>query len=543
MNNTERKRLFPATQVEQGDVVIVGAGLAGLFTALKLAPMPVTVISAGPFGDGASSVWAQGGIAAAIGEGDTPEDHAADTMAAGAGLCNEAVVRLLTREAHDRIEDLLRYGVPFDRDIEGKLMLSREAAHGARRIARVKGDTAGRAIMAALVHAARMTPSIRVLEGWSAREIAMSEGRAVGVRIWPTDDAAERPGHLIRVRAVVLATGGAGQLFAVTTNPPQARGEGLAMAARAGAAVSDVEFVQFHPTAIAIGRDPAPLATEALRGEGAILVNGLGRRFLAERHPLAELAPRDIVAEAVHREVMEGRGAWLDCRDAIGARMPEIFPTVHAACMSAGIDPTTDLIPVAPAVHYHMGGILTDANGRTTIDRLWACGEVASTGAHGANRLASNSLLEAVVFGARIANDIAGQMPFRDARRSLVSTIAMEPRAGDDKSRARLRQIMSTELGVTRDREGIVRALSAILELERSARPDLEFSNMLTSAKLIAAAALQREESRGAHRRTDFPRALKSFQHRTRITLEEADVIAREAAGWGGEVVHVAFGT
>ncbi len=543
MTNTERKPLYPATQVDQGDVVIVGAGLAGLFTALKLAPMPVTVISAGPLGDGASSVWAQGGIAAAIGEGDTPEDHAADTIVAGVGLCDEAIVRLLTREARGRIEDLLRYGVPFDRDIEGKLMLSREAAHGARRIARVKGDTAGRAIMTALVHAARATPSIRVLEGWSAREIAMSDSRAVGVRIWPANDAAERPGLLIRARAVVLATGGAGQLFAVTTNPPQARGEGLAMAARAGAVLSDVEFVQFHPTAIAIGRDPAPLATEALRGEGAILVNGLDKRFLAERHPLAELAPRDVVAEAVHREVIAGRGAYLDCRAAIGAHMPKIFPTVHAACMSAGIDPTTDLIPVAPAAHYHMGGILTDANGRTTIDRLWACGEVASTGAHGANRLASNSLLEAVVFGARIADDIAGQMPFRDARRSVDSAIAMTPRTGDDPARARLRQIMSTELGVIREREGIVRALSAFLELERSARHDLEFANMLTSAKLIAAAALKREETRGAHRRSDFPRALKSFQHRTRITLEEADAIAHEAAGSGGEVVHVVFGT
>ncbi len=544
MTNTERKPVHPATQVEQGDVVIVGAGLAGLFTALKLAPMPVTVVSAGPLGDGASSVWAQGGIAAAIGEGDTPEDHAADTIEAGSGLCDEAVVRLLTREARGRIEDLLRYGVPFDRDIEGKLMLSREAAHAARRIARVKGDTAGRAIMAALVHAVRATPSIRVLEGWSAREIAMGDGRATGVRIWPADDDDARPGHLVRARAVVLATGGAGQLFAVTTNPPQARGEGLAMAARAGAVLSDVEFVQFHPTAIAIGCDPAPLATEALRGEGAILVNGLGVRFLAERHPLAELAPRDVVAEAVYREVMAGRGAYLDCRAAIGARVPEVFPTVYAACMSAGIDPTTDLIPVAPAAHYHMGGILTDANGRTTIDRLWACGEVASTGAHGANRLASNSLLEAVVFGARIADDIAGQMPSRDARRSRIPAIAMGSRAGGESDRARLRKVMATELGIIREREGVVRALSTILELERGAGHNLEFSNMLTSAKLIAAAALQREESRGAHRRSDFPRALKSFHHRTRITLAEADAIARDVSASGsGQVVHVAFGT
>ncbi|HXG78539.1 MAG TPA: L-aspartate oxidase, partial [Methyloceanibacter sp.] len=385
-----------------GGVVIVGAGLAGLFTALKLAPLPVTVISAARFGEGASSLWAQGGIAAAVAEGDSPEQHAADTVRAGAGIVDGKIAHLLAREARDRIEDLLRYGVPFDKDLEGRLSVGREAAHGRNRILHVKGDTAGRAIMAALIEAARKTSSISVLEGFAASDLLVREGRIKGVELV----SAEGHCFILPAQAVVLATGGAGQLYAVTTNPHEARGEGIAIAARAGAVIADAEFVQFHPTAINIGRDPAPLATEALRGEGAVLINVRGERFMRAVHADAELAPRDVVARGVYREIAGGRGAFLDCRR-LGAGLKDRFPTVFASCLAAGIDPTREPIPVAPAAHYHMGGILTDARGRSTVDGLWACGEVASTGAHGANRLASNSLLEAVVFGARVAADIS----------------------------------------------------------------------------------------------------------------------------------------
>src|SRR6201996_2359764 len=381
------------------DVVIVGGGLAGLFCALKLAPRPVTLISAAPLGQGASTAWAQGGIAAAVAEGDSAEAHAADTIAAGAGLVDEA--------AGPRIHDLLGYGVPFDRDLEGRLAVGREAAHSARRIVHVRGDMAGAAIIAALTEAVRNTPSIRVIEGFVAEALLSDDGAVTGLQLRRADDPTARP-VTIASRAVVLATGGLGHLYAVTTNPPEASGIGLAIAARAGAVISDPEFVQFHPTAIMVGRDPAPLATEALRGEGATLINKAGERFMLAAPPLAELAPRDIVARGVFAEIAAGRGAFLDARQALGERFAEKFPTLYASCLAAGIDPATQPIPVAPAAHYHMGGIAVDAHGRTSLKGLWAGGEVSCTGAHGANRLASNSVLEAVVFAARIAEDIGG---------------------------------------------------------------------------------------------------------------------------------------
>jgi len=512
------------------DIVVVGAGLAGLFTALKLAPLPVTVISPARFGEGASSVWAQAGIAAAVAEGDTAEEHAADTIQAGAGIVDEKVALLLAEEARERIEDLLRYGVPFDKDLEGRFSLSREAAHGRNRILHVKGDTAGRAIMGAITEAARATPSITVLEGLTARDLVVRNGRVQGISLASVNGESGAEGLVLPARAVVLATGGAGQVYAITTNPKEARGEGIAIAARAGAVIADAEFVQFHPTAIDIGRDPAPLATEALRGEGALLINGKGERFMRAVHEDAELGPRDVVARAVYREVMGGRGAFLDCRP-LGPALLGHFPTVVAACRSAGIDPASEPIPVAPAAHYHMGGILTDAQGRTTVDGLWACGEVTSTGAHGANRLASNSLLEAVVFGARVARDIGNVLPPVPSRQITAEPSSESAQAHDEATEHTLRQTMSAGVGVIRDAETLTGALATIVALERESKGYRRLANMLTTAKMIAAAALLRKESRGAHFRSDYPAPDETQAKRSFLTLAQTNEIAREAAG------------
>ncbi|MET0406836.1 MAG: L-aspartate oxidase [Hyphomicrobium sp.] len=516
-----------------GDVVIIGAGLAGLFTALKLAPLPVTVIAAAPLGEGASSMWAQGGIAAAVGEGDSTAKHAADTIEAGAGIVDADVARLVAEEGPDRIRDLLEYGVPFDRDLEGHYVLSKEAAHSEKRVVRVSGDKAGAAIMQALIAAVRATPSIRVLEGFEADDLIVANDRIEGVRLIRPTALGNGRYAFVPASAVVLATGGVGALFALTTNPSYAKGEALAMAARAGAVIADPEFVQFHPTAIDAGIDPAPLATEALRGEGATLINSEGERFMFAIDPRGELAPRDVVARAVYNELNAGRRVYLDCRAAIGDHFESEFPTVWGHCQRAGIDPSTDLIPVAPAEHYHMGGIAADKDGRTSLIGLWAVGEVASTGLHGANRLASNSLLEAVVFGARVANDIRQLLPHDRVGHFVVPhRIPGSGRAADTASRKEamtaLRAIMTKYVGVQRSGKGLKSALTELKALSGVAENDRVLSNMLLAARLIAAAALLRKESRGGHYRTDYPDANPALAHRTFITLAQLD--AMEAA-------------
>ena len=333
--------------------LIVGAGLAGLFCALKLAPRPVTVLASKPLGAGASSVWAQGGIAAAVGKGDSPHAHAIDTGNAGAGIVDMDVAEQVAAEAAARIEDLARWGTPFDRDSGGGYVLSREAAHSQKRVVRVSGDRAGAEIMAAIIEMVRKTPSIRIVEGLTAVELARADGRVVGVFGRKLGDRYGEP-VLVRARATVLAAGGLGGLYAVTTNPPGIRGHAMGMAARAGAVIGDPEFVQFHPTAILTDRDPAPLATEALRGEGAILINDLGERFMTKVHKDAELAPRDVVARANFREIQAGHKVFLDTRDVLGTRILTEFPTVADYCTEAGVDPVTEPIPVTPAAHYHM---------------------------------------------------------------------------------------------------------------------------------------------------------------------------------------------
>ena len=512
------------TVIDSGGVLIVGAGLAGLFTALKL-NRPVTVLSAAPLGAGASSVWAQGGIAAALGMDDDPEFHIADTLSAGAGIVDEKIARIIATEAASRIEDLNALGVPFDRDATGAYVLGREAAHSRHRIVRVSGDRAGAEIMAALVAAVRNTPRIRVVEGFIAFQLALEGGRVVGVYAHPLADRAQTV--FVRAQATIFALGGVGGLYEVTTNPAQARGQGLGMAARAGAIIADPEFVQFHPTAIDIGRDPAPLATEALRGEGAILVNDHGERFMHAVHKDAELAPRDVVARGIFREIQAGRKTFLDARAAIGAKFPQEFPTVFASCMSADIDPRTQLIPVALAAHYHMGGISVDPSARTSLSGLWAVGECASTGAHGANRLASNSLLEAVVFGARAAQDVTAAATSSD----LLSPVAPHGEHAQLSlhALATLRHTMTMKVGLERTGAGLCEALETIAKLERAGGNDADLKNMSATATLIAAAALQRQESRGGHFRSDFPETVEAWRQRTFLTLDDARNIESDA--------------
>lgn len=482
------------------NVLIVGAGLAGLFLALKLAPRRVTVLSQAPLGEASSSAWAQGGLAAALSPEDDPKLHAQDTIAAGAGLVDPAIADLIAREGPARVMDLIALGVPFDRSHDGKLAQSLEAAHSRPRVVRVSGDLAGKAIMDALIAAARTAPHIKIVENMRARVLLQdANGRVRGV--WCDG------GHFFVASETVIATGGSGALYAVTTNPPQAMGQGFAMAARAGALIADPEFVQFHPTAIDIGRDPAPLATEALRGEGAHLINSAGQSFVDD------LAARDVVARAIHIERNAGRGAFLDARDAVGAHFPDAFPTVFAACMSAGLDPRVSPIPVAPAAHYHMGGVVTDVWGRTTLEGLWAVGECASTGAHGANRLASNSLLEAVVFANRIAEALRDD----GAPTSSAHEAAAPPPLLPDAPRAELRQLMQAHAGVVRDAAGLSLALDRVDALCDAHGQ----ANALLAARLILTAALARTESRGGHFRSDFPHAADK-PHRSFLARRDA---------------------
>jgi len=487
-------------RIDFDGVLVIGAGLAGLSAALAAAPRQALVLSPTPLGEGCASSWAQGGMAAALAHDDDPDLHAADTMAAGAGLCDPDAVAVLTREGPAAVHALAELGAPFDRTPDGGFVQSLEAAHSKARVARVGGDGAGLAIMRAVIAAVRASGHIEVREGARALALLQDDSRTVlGV-------LAEFEGRSVEIRAAatVLATGGIGGLYAITTNPFEARGEGLALAALAGAEIRDPEFVQFHPTAIDIGIDPAPLATEALRGEGAHLVDSRGQPFMDRFHPAGDLAPRDVVARAIAAETRRGGQVFLDTPSAIGLSFDTHFPAVFAACRAAGLDPRVQPIPVKPAAHYHMGGVGSDLWGRTSLAGLFAVGECASTGVHGANRLASNSLPEAAVFGRR-----AGERA-RDAQISKGTPIpGMTPSVLAADALAALRRRMAAEAGVTRDARGLGDLVSWIDGRVAAHGEALA----LVTARLIASAALARRESRGAHFRSDFPARLADGRH------------------------------
>ncbi|MWB79705.1 L-aspartate oxidase [Pseudooceanicola sp. 216_PA32_1] len=509
------------TPIETGRVIIVGAGLAAQYAALKLAPRPVLMISPEALGTGASSAWAQGGVAAAMDPADSAEAHARDTVTAGAGTVDPTVATSITAEARAHILDLTRLGTPFDRTADGSYVLSREAAHSFARVVRVQGDQAGAEIMRALTVQVREADHIQVLEGVMATGLEVAQGRVTGVAV-ARCDTGQSACVTLRGTAVLLAGGGSGGLYALTTNPPRIRGQVIGMAARAGAQIADAEFVQFHPTAMACGLDPAPLATEALRGEGATLINRQGERFMLDAHPDAELAPRDIVARAVYAQTQAGLAPALDTRTALGAKILTDFPAVAAACQQAGLDPVTQVIPVAAAAHYHMGGVATDAEGASTLPGLWACGEVASTGLHGANRLASNGLLEALVYGRRCALAIDATLPSPTDVAPVTLPDLLPAETPDPALVARLRQAMTDGAGVIRTADGLNRTLAQIAAIE-AAQPGCEtLKNMTATATLIAAAALMRRESRGAHFRSDFPQPDGASGTRSLMTLNDA---------------------
>jgi L-aspartate oxidase len=502
---------------EPTDVVVIGSGVAGLTAALHLreAGLHVTVVTKVNIDDG-STRWAQGGIAAVLDPLDTPEAHASDTLVAGVGLGDPAAVDLLVREGPARVRELMRWGADFDRYPDGSLMLTREGGHHANRIVHAGGDATGAEVQRALHAAVRRDPWIRLVEHALVLDLLRApDGRACGVTLHVLGEGAEDGVGAVLARAVVLATGGMGQVYASTTNPAVSTGDGVALALRAGAAVTDLEFVQFHPTALMVSPTQLgqrPLVSEALRGEGAYLVDGDGKRFMVGQHELAELAPRDVVAKGIHRELLATGTdhVWLDARHV--PDMVHRFPTITASCLAAGVDPTVDLIPVAPAAHYASGGVRTDLHGRSSIPGLYACGEVACTGVHGANRLASNSLLEGLVFARRIAEDVASGLPGQaDPQPSTVAGAVVRADI-----RLPLQQAMTSGAGVLRSAVSLAGTTDALAGMaaagDRANTASWEAANLLTVASALVAAATLREETRGCHWREDFPLAADEWR-------------------------------
>lgn len=525
-------------QTKTVDVVVIGSGIGGLTCALSLAPRSVMLLTKTPQLQGGSSLWAQGGIAAAVGPDDSPQAHTADTMSAGAGLSNLERTQQLTEEGAASLQWLIDEGIPFDRDLHGALSLAKEAAHQFPRVAHAGGDATGQILVQSLVDRVRATPSINVVEACFVHDLVCAEGRVQGLVAFNEVDG----WVFYRAAQVVLATGGIGSVWRDTTNPEEATGDGLAIAARAGAKLTNLEFVQFHPTALAVASGKSanlPLLTEALRGAGALLLDESGTRFMLTEHPLAELAPRDVVARAIYRRTRGTEKVFLDIRPVLSGDHAASFPQAVATARAAGLDPYREPLPVTPAAHYHMGGVDVDNAGRTSIDGLWACGEVASTGIHGANRLASNSLLEALVYARRVAAEI--QHDRHVASTSLLETPATPTIPGGSAVVARnaavnnVRDIMSRYVGILRSGAELEHAHAALADIERGlpctgeageevastfsvVRSCGEARNLILVARLVTLAALRREESRGAHYRDDYPQPRSEWHRQQSMT-------------------------
>ncbi|WP_435200277.1 L-aspartate oxidase [Janibacter sp. GS2] len=519
----------------EADVLVVGSGIAGLTCALRLREHVDRVLLVTKTGLSAgSTTWAQGGIAAALAPEDSPAEHLEDTLVAGVGLCDEAAVEVLVTEGPSRVHELIALGARFDTDATGEITLTREGGHHRDRIAHAGGDATGAEISRALIaqlEAVRADPGIEIIENALVVDLLTSEeGRVCGASVHVIGEGEVDGVGAARARAVVLATGGLGQIYSSTTNPPVATGDGMAAALRAGAALADLEFVQFHPTVLHLGQGASgqqPLVSEAVRGEGAVLVDADGEAFMAGVHPMADLAPRDVVARAI-LERMAATGTdhvYLDARHLGGDFLEERFPTIVARCRELGIDPVSQPIPVAPAQHYASGGVRTDLRGRTSLPGLYACGEVSCTGVHGANRLASNSLLEGLVFAHRIAEDLVtrladGQLPPTDPSGEGSDALL------DARHRAEVQETMTRGVGPLRSGESTAQALASLAALAQTMEPDAEpgpgsweTTNLLHLGRALTTGAHLREESRGGHVRRDHP--------------------DRDDEGWSAHLVHV----
>lgn len=521
------------------DVVVVGSGVAGLTTALRVRAQGrrVLLVTKATVDEG-STRWAQGGIAAALADDDSPDEHMRDTLEAGGGLCNEAAVRILVTEGPDAVRELIAWGARFDTDPTGSIALTREGGHHRNRIAHAGGDATGAEVSRALVAAVRADPGIEVVENALVLDLLKDSDGAAGVTLHVIGPGRRDGVGAALAPAVVLATGGFGQVFGQTTNPYVATGDGVALALRAGAAVADVEFVQFHPTVLWLGplaMGQQPLVSEAVRGEGAVLLDDTGERFMVDEHPMADLAPRDVVAKAIMRR-MRSTGAahvWLDGRQLGADVWLHRFPTILASCRLRGIDPVTDLIPVAPAQHYASGGVLTDLDGRSTIRGLYACGEVACSGVHGANRLASNSLLEGLVFARRIAAAI--DVDGRAASVEVGRESSGEATVVTNSVRRALQQKMDIDAGVLRSAASLTDAAGWIDQTLRSptsqGKPcteDWETTNLMTVARVLVEHARLREETRGSHWREDHPSTLEQWRVRLVTTVDDAGLLRTE---------------
>jgi L-aspartate oxidase len=508
------------------DVIVIGSGVAGLTTALNVRShgLSVLLVTKARIDEG-STKWAQGGIAAALGPGDTPDQHKKDTLAAGAGLCDLAAVDVLVSEGPEAVRKLIARGAVFDKSETGEIALTREGGHLRNRILHAGGDATGAEVSRALLAAVREDKGIEIIEHALAIDALKSaSGRVCGVTLHVIGQGSLDGVGRALSRAVVVAAGGLGQVYSQTTNPAVSTGDGVALALRAGAEVADVEFIQFHPTVLwrdLANRGQQPLISEAVRGEGAILLNHKGEQFMIGKHPQADLAPRDVVAKEIFNQMqISGQPhVWLDATKI--SDFANRFPTIYASCVANGIDPTKEKIPVAPASHYASGGVRVDLNGQSTVAGLFICGESACTGAHGANRLASNSLLEGLVFGARIADELAKNLPAQEQPVEDNQATLLDP-----KIVLPLQIAMSEGAGVMRSESSLRKTMQTLQELSKltSNQPRIEAweaSNLHLLATAIVRSALQRTESRGSHWRSDFPNTSDKWESRVIESIDK----------------------